>query len=56
MLFLLALVLFIPPFFSESLLNSSKTQALHVVTVSYLALFQANALRKMVMIEVFEGV
>lgn len=57
MLFLLALLLFIPPpFFSESLLNSSKTLALHVVTVFYLALFQVDALRKMVVIEAFEGV
>lgn len=45
-----------PPLFSESLLNSSKTLALHVVTVFYLALFQVDALRKMVVIEAFEGV
>lgn len=44
------------PFFSESLSNSSKRQALHVVTALYLALFQVDALRKMVMIEVFERV
>lgn len=56
MFFLLALLLFIPPFFSKSLLNSSKTLALHVVTVLYLALFQVDALRKMVVIEAFEGV
>lgn len=49
-------VIIYPPFFSRALLNSSKTLALRAVTALYLALFQVDALRKMVMIEVFEGV
>lgn len=48
-------VIIYPPFFSGTLLNSSKTLALHAVTALYLAPFQADALRKMVMIGVFEG-
>ena len=47
-------VIIYPPFFSESLLNSSKTLALHVVTILYLAPFQVDALRKMVMVEVLK--
>lgn len=54
--FAFSTVIIYPPFFSEALLNSSKTLALHVVTPLYLALFQVDALRKMVMIEVFEEI
>lgn len=39
-------IIYPPPFFSETLLNSSKTLALHAVTALYLALFQVDALRK----------
>lgn len=38
-------VIIYPPFFSGTLLNSSKTLALHAVTALYLALFQVDALR-----------
>lgn len=54
--FAFSTVIIYPPFFSEVLLNSSKTLALHVVTPLNLALFQVDALRKMVMIEVFEEI
>lgn len=48
MLLLVVLLLFIPPFFSRTLLNSSKTLALRAVPALYLAPFQVDALRKMV--------
>lgn len=54
--FAFSTVIIYPPFFSEVLLNSSKTLALHVVTPLNLAPFQVDALRKMVMIEVFEEI
>lgn len=44
-----------PPFFSNTLLNSAKTPSLHEVAVFCLALFQVDAVRRMVMISVFEG-